>query len=147
MPENSYYLVDSEVLPDTFKKVALAKEYIASGSVSSASEAARLAGISRSAFYKYKDFVHVYSGQGALKTITLSVVLKDKPGVLSALIATIFESGGNILTVNQSIPSGGYAAVSVSLRVDALKMTIDEFISHIKEVDGVKKIDNILGKQ
>ena len=55
MGERRFLLVDSSALPDVFLKVLQAKELLASGSVSNISTAARQAGISRSAFYKYKD--------------------------------------------------------------------------------------------
>ena len=57
MGERRFLLVDSSALPDVFLKVLQAKELLASGSVSNISTAARQAGISRSAFYKYKDYV------------------------------------------------------------------------------------------
>ena len=52
-----YFLVDSDVLPDIFKKVVQAKKLLAQGKVKNLSEAARVMGISRSAYYKY------YTGQ------------------------------------------------------------------------------------
>ena len=48
-------LVDAAILPEVFGKVLQAKEYLQSGQAETAAQAARLAGISRSAFYKYKD--------------------------------------------------------------------------------------------
>ena len=53
-----YLLVDSQILPEVYLKVILAKKLLAQGKAKSASEAAKSAGISRSAFYKYKDFIH-----------------------------------------------------------------------------------------
>ena len=146
MANNSYYLISGEVLPETFKKVLEAKELLAKGEASSSSEAARIAGISRSAFYKYRDFVHAYSGQGAGRIITVSAILKDKPGVLSSFITKISEAGANILTVNQNIPSNGYAAVSVSIRIESNNVSLDSLISSIKTASGVKKIENIMGE-
>ena len=55
MAERRFLLVDAEVLPEVFVKVLQAKELLASGAVSNISAAAKQAGISRSAFYKYKD--------------------------------------------------------------------------------------------
>ena len=56
MKEHSkYLLVDSQILPEVYLKVILAKKLLAQGKAKSASDAAKAAGISRSAFYKYKD--------------------------------------------------------------------------------------------
>ena len=57
MPDRRFLLVDADVLPEVFLKVLQAKELLASGAVTNISTAARQAGISRSAFYKYKDTV------------------------------------------------------------------------------------------
>jgi len=143
MKTASYYLVSHEVIPDAFARVVEAKRMLADGRASSASEASRLAGISRSVFYKYRDCVHAYDGKGAENIITLYVILRDKAGVLSSLIATLSQAGGNILTVNQNIPSGGYAAVSVSLRTEGLRISVSDLIAAVGESDGVKRIENI----
>ena len=81
--------------------------------VRSLSEAAKAAGISRSALYKYKDCVFVHNEALDDKVITLSARLEDRPGVLSGLLNSLSEQQGNILTVNQNIPVDGVAAVSL----------------------------------
>ena len=58
--QNKFLLVDLSVLPEVFTKVVEAKRYMAQGKAKSYSDAAKMAGISRSAFYKYKDKVYPY---------------------------------------------------------------------------------------
>lgn len=116
--ENSrLLLVDSSVLPDVFLKVVEAKRLLAAGKVRSLSEAAKVAGISRSALYKYKDCVFIHNEALDDKVITLSVHLEDRPGVLSGLINHLSEQRANILTVNQNIPVDGVAPVTISARL------------------------------
>ena len=55
--EPKYYIVESSALPDVFLKVAEAKQLLQTGQVSTVNDATRLTGISRSAFYKYRDSV------------------------------------------------------------------------------------------
>ena len=55
--EPRYLLIDTRVLPDVFLRVAQAKRLLASKEVKNATEAAKAVGISRSALYKYKDFI------------------------------------------------------------------------------------------
>ena len=55
MEKKKYYLVSAEALPEVFIKVAEAKRMLQVGEADTVGEAARLVGISRSAFYKYKD--------------------------------------------------------------------------------------------
>ena len=76
MGERRFLLVDSSALPDVFLKVLQAKELLASGSVSNISTAARQAGISRSAFYKYKDYV--FDAETGREAITVIATLLDK---------------------------------------------------------------------
>ena len=95
-------LVDSSVLPEVFLRVVEAKRMLAVGQVRSLSEAAKAAGISRSALYKYKDCVFVHNEALDDQVITLSARLEDRPGVLSGLLNTLSEQQGNILTVNHS---------------------------------------------
>ena len=113
MKNSNYYLVDSRVLPNVFENVVLAKELLADGRAQNASQAAKMAGISRSAFYKYKDFVFKYSDT-AQRTLTLFARLSDKAGMLSSLTTALYEYGANILTVNQGIPIDGAADVSIT---------------------------------
>ena len=83
MEENRYLLVDPKVLPPVFEGVIRAKELLATGQVTSAAAAAKAAGISRSAFYKYKDFVFKYSA-GSADTLNINALLSDRAGVFSA---------------------------------------------------------------
>lgn len=99
-------LVDQQVLPEVFVRVLEAKRSLLSGEASSAAEAARRAGLSRSAFYKYKDAVFPYDAGRTGYILTVHSVLRDRPGVLSSMLAAFADAGANILTVNQNIPAG-----------------------------------------
>lgn len=143
---STYYLVDENVLPQVFLKVIQAKQYLSNSQASSTSEAARMAGISRSVFYKYKDAVYPYNSKITDRIITVQVVLYDKPGVLMSLISGFYSVGANILTINQNIPVKGRALVSISARVDNMVGTIQELLSLLKQIDGVQTIENISDK-
>ena len=132
-------LVDSSVLPEVFLRVVEAKRMLAVGQVRSLSEAAKAAGISRSALYKYKDCVFVHNEALDDKVITLSARLEDRPGVLSGLLNSLSEQQGNILTVNQNIPDG-VAAVSVSARLP-LPMAIETLRQNLLSLPGVTQVD------
>ena len=53
-------IVEADLLPEVLLKVIEAKKLLSQGKAKNSSEAARMAGISRSAYYKYKDGVAVY---------------------------------------------------------------------------------------
>ena len=108
--QNKFLLVDLSVLPEVFARVVEAKRLMAQGKAKSYSDAAKMAGISRSAFYKYKDRVFPYESSDLTRMLTLNITLVDEPGILSALIAGLYQAGGNIVTINQNIPADGGGA-------------------------------------
>ena len=132
-----YLLVDSKVLPEAFSKVVRAKQLLAQGKAKSLSEATKAVGLSRSAFYKYKDCVFTYQNTSANQIATLSADLVDEPGVLSELLATLFKSGANILTINQNIPVDSVAPVSISMRTEALQISVEDLAGNLQKLDGV----------
>ena len=146
MGNSIFFLVDQKVLPQVYAKVIEAKQYIMNSEASSTSEAARMAGISRSVFYKYKDAVYPYHPKTTNRIITIQVVLYDKPGVLMALISEFYSVGANILTINQNIPVNGRALVSISARIDNMVGSTEDLLSLLKSVDGVQTIESISDK-
>lgn len=140
-----YLLVESKVLPDVFLKVIEAKRLIASGRARSVNEAVKKAGISRSAFYKYKDSVHPFNESAGGRIMTLHTMLRDEAGVLSHLTGLLYRCGANILTINQNIPVAGIAPVTVSARVEGIQMTLDEMLMEIRKIDGVENIEVVSG--
>ncbi len=133
-------LVDASVLPEVYERVLEAKLLLSSGTADSAAQAARMAEISRSAFYKYKDAVFPYDAAQSGSLLTVHLLLLDRPGVLSAVLTAFADAGANILTVNQNIPADGVATVSVSARIDRLHESADEFVGSLGALDGVQKI-------
>ena len=119
--KTKFYLVAADALPEIFLKVAEAKRMLHAGEVSTAGEAARQVGISRSAFYKYRDSVQPFNDMKTGRIITFYALLKDNPGVLSNVLSIFAGSGANILTINQSIPTNGCAAVTISAETSDMR--------------------------
>ena len=92
MTQHKYLLVQADVLPEVFGKVLQAKQLLASGEVANISAAAKQAGISRSAFYKYKDCV--FDAETGRDTLTVVATLLDKTGALQTLLSGISAAGG-----------------------------------------------------
>ena len=114
-------IVDAELLPEVLLKVIEAKRMLSQGKAKNSSEAARLAGISRSAFYKNKDGVSVYGDDRRNKIVTYYLTLMDNPGVLSTVLSLLSKHGANVLTINQNIPLDGAAQVTISYTTRTLK--------------------------
>ena len=145
MNQRKYYIVSAEALPEIFIKVAEAKRMLQVGEAATVGEAARKMGISRSAFYKYKDAVQPFQDMKAGHIITFYALLKDNPGVLSSYLSIFANSGANILTINQTIPSGGCAAVTVTVETMAMEEPIEELLRQLRSIFGVVKGDILSG--
>ena len=143
MKNTAYLLVEQDVLPEVFTKVIQAKQYLLDGEASSTSEAVRMAGISRSVFYKYKDAVYPYNRKLSNHMITVQAMLLDRPGGLMSLVSAVYAKGANILTINQNIPVNGRALISISARVDHLDSSVEELLEQLRQVEGVLSIDSI----
>ena len=138
MPKLKYLLVNADILPEGYKKVSFAKELLASGEAQNASQAAKMAGISRSAYYKYKDGVFEYSPENADEMVSLSLKLKDNKGVLSAVTNELYLVGANVLSINQEVPQNGIARVLLSVRITEMTVDADTLVEKLKTLGGVK---------
>jgi chorismate mutase len=135
-----FYLVEADVLPEVFQRVVQAKRLLAQGKAPNLSKAAELAGISRSAMYKYKDAVFPYLGASTRQIATFYTSLADEPGVLSAFLAELHRSGANVLTINQNIPVDGVAPVSVSIRTDKMLTEPEALVEALASLYGVVEV-------
>jgi chorismate mutase len=136
----NYLLIDESILPEVYAKVIKAKNLIATGEATSASSAAKMAGISRSAYYKYKDKIFEYASDTE-DTATLNAKLLDNAGVLSSVMNELYIAGANVLSVNQSIPVNNVADVSITVRMSNTNTSNDDLIDKIKKVSGVKSAE------
>ncbi len=140
-----YYIVTAEALPDIFIKVAETKRMLSTGEAATVAEAAHRTGISRSAFYKYKDAVQPFNDMKVGRIITFYTMLKDSPGVLSNILSIFAGSGANILTINQSLPTNGCAAVTVSVEASDMAQSLDDLVAALNATKGVIKLEILAG--
>lgn len=138
-------VVNAGVLPDVISKVLEVKRLIAQGEEKSSAGACKSVGISRSAYYKYKDCVFSYEEKMTQQIVSLYAILKDEPGVLSSVLATLHSLSANILTVNQNIPIDGVAAVTLSLRLNSRAEDPYMLCSILSGIQGVVDIKLISG--
>lgn len=140
MEKINFYLINASIVPDIYKKVITAKSLLASGKAKSASQAAKMADISRSAYYKCKDAIFEYHGDDSSDTATINAKLMDNAGVLSSLMNELYKAGANVLSVNQSVPIHSVADVSVTVQIAEMTATKEELLNSIKEIDGVNSV-------
>lgn len=140
-----YYIVAADALPEIFLKVAEAKRMMQTGEAATVGAATRQVGISRSAFYKYKDDVRPFNDMKAEHIITFYAMLKDEAGMLSGVLGVFAASGANILTINQSIPTNGCAAVTISAETSQMEESLEQLMGDVLAVPGVLKFEILAG--
>lgn len=143
--EVKYYIVAANALPEVFIKVAEAKRMMQTGEADTVGDATKKAGISRSAFYKYKDSVQPFNDMKAEHIITFYGMLKDNTGVLSHVLGIFASSGANILTINQSIPTNGCAAVTISAETSGMEQSLESLMAAASAVEGVIRFEIMAG--
>ncbi|WP_010248155.1 ACT domain-containing protein [Acetivibrio cellulolyticus] len=134
-----YYLVNASILPEVFIKVIEVKKILSSGTIKNVNDAVKEVGISRSAFYKYRDYVFPFYETSRGRVMTLFFVVEDFSGILSSIINRIAESKANILTINQNIPINGLADVTISIETDSMISDINVLMDEISRIDGVRR--------
>ena len=140
-----YYIVEASALPEVFLKVAEAKRLLSTGEATTVNEATRTTGISRSAFYKYRDAIAPFQNLMAGRILTFQFLLRDETGLLSSILSIFAQSGANILTINQTIPTGGSATVTISAETTRLTKGAEELLRELSRVEGVLRAEILAG--
>ena len=138
-----YLVIDKRVLPDVYEKVLYTKKLLKDGKVKEITEAVKIAGISRSVYYKYKDFVFDFSETSEGRKVTYNIILKNEKGVLSSISNYIAEQGGDILTINQGIPLNGYANLSITIDLSTVDGDIKTLTDGLLNIKNVEKVEFI----
>ena len=144
--KSEYYVVKQKAIPEVLLKVVEAKKLLESGKAATIQDAVERVDISRSSFYKYKDDIFPFHDNAQGTTITLSLSIDDEPGLLSDLLKVIADFGANILTIHQSIPINGVAALSISVQVLSTTTDVSRMLDAMEEEKGVR-IVKILARE
>ncbi|MCF0238728.1 MAG: ACT domain-containing protein [Sphaerochaetaceae bacterium] len=134
-----YLIVHKSILPTYMPLVLEAKRLIDTGKTPNVSQAVKEVGISRSTFYKYKDYILEPDTGIVARRAILSMMLNHETGVLSAVLSTISKALGSILSINQSLPIHNMANVNISLDISK----VDSFESLISQIDLINGVRNL----
>ncbi len=137
--EKDFFIVDKKVLPEIFIKVMEVKKLLESKKEKTVQDAVNVVGISRSAFYKYRDSVFPLYENTRGKTVTLAIVTEDRAGLLSNILNDIASAGANILTINQSIPVNGIANVTITIETNNMSDELSILMEKLDKVDGIRE--------
>ena len=140
-----YFIVEASALPEVFLKVAEAKQLLATGQASTVNEAAKQTGISRSAFYKYRDALLPFENMTSGRIITFQLIVHDQPGILSGILGIFATCNSNIRTVNSIVPTDGCAVVTVSAETIHITVELEEMLQQLRDASGVIKAEILAG--
>ena len=140
-----YYIVEASALPEVFLKVAEAKRLLSTGEASTVNDAARITGISRSAFYKYRDAILPFQNMMVGRVITFQFLLHDEKGLLSSMLTIFADHKANIQTINSIMPTNGSAIVTITAETTDLTVPLEELLRLLRQHSGVIKAEILAG--
>lgn len=139
--KDSYLVIHTSVLPEIFEKVIEVKNMLKSNKVTEVVEAVKIAGISRTTYYKYKDYVFSLSDGVHNHNAILSATLSHKTGALSSILDKIALHGGNLLFINQDMPVHDTAHVTITFDILKLDIELHKLIEDIRAMEHILKVD------
>lgn len=139
MKSNEYYIVHNSILPTYFDQVIKTREQINDKKIS-VSDACKANGISRSTYYKYKDYIFRTNKTTGNKALFVIKTLDEK-GILSAILQVVSLKHGNIISINQDSPIAGSAHINISIDVSELESSLEDLKVDIEALEGIKTVD------
>lgn len=138
--DKKYYLICEDVLSDILKKVIKVKELTSNGSVKDISEAVKTVGISRSTYYKYRDFIFPTNNSMSNKKLTIIISMCNETGVLSKVLDCIASKSGSIITINQDIPFNFTANVTITIDISKLSCTSTTLLEELESLEHIVEV-------
>lgn len=138
--ESKYLVVDKDLVPAYCEKVLEARRLLDFGEAKDVSEAAKMVGISRSTFYKYKDKVKEMSAVSMNRHAIISMMMSHQVGVLSTVLHIISEFGYSVWTITQNPPVESKATVVITLDLGQDSNSIEDMLEKIRQVSGLSRV-------
>ena len=143
--QDKFYLVHEDILPEAIKKTIKVKEILKLGEVRTINEAVEMMDLSRSAYYKYKDYVFPFYEIAQGKIVSITISMSNESGMLSSILRAIAEANVSTLTINQDIPLQGLANVSIAFETKDMRGSLEDLLNGIRSMRGIIRVE-ILGQ-
>lgn len=140
-----FFLVREDILPEAIRKTIRVKELLKRGGPITINDAVERMDLSRSAFYKYKDYVFPFYEASENKIVILAMLLEHKQGILASILNTVNEYSGSVITINQGIPLQGMANASISIETANLTVDMETLLEKLRGLAGVRELE-VLGQ-
>ena len=141
--KDKFYLVNEVILPEAIKKTIKVKSILQLGEVKTINEAVEKMDLSRSAYYKYKDYVFPFYELSQGKIVSINALISNESGMLSNILRIIADYNGSVLTINQNLPLQGVAHVNISFETKELTLPVEDVLHEVRQLEGVIKVELI----
>jgi len=141
--DGRFYLVREDSLTESMLKTIEVKRLLTNGEETTIQDAVKKVGLSRSAFYKYRDTVFPFESIARERVLTVFIQLEDRKGALAILLKIVSEAKCNVLTIHQTIPVQARANITLSLDVTAMEIKMEKFLQRLKAPDFVESVSLI----
>ena len=138
--KSDFLIVHKKILPVYYEKVLEARQMVESGAARDVSAAVRAVGISRSTYYKYKDFIYSPDSGDVGRKAVISMQLSHEIGVLSTALNKLSALGVSVLTISQNLPIRDVASVLMTLDVSQMSVSIEETTHILGQIPGVENV-------
>ena len=141
--KDKFYLVNEVILPEAIKKTIKVKSILQLGEAKTINEAVEKMDLSRSAYYKYKDYVFPFYELSQGKIVSINALISNESGMLSNILRIIADYNGSVLTINQNLPLQGVAHVNISFETKELTLPVEDVLHEVRQLEGVIKVELI----
>jgi chorismate mutase len=131
-----FLIIDKSILPEHFGMIIEIKELINNGY--KISDACKKVGLSRSTFYKYKDYVFLTNGLNSKKANIL-VKMKEK-GSLIELLTLLEELNIKVLNIHKETLVNGIQEVFLTLSTNNIIMDYNDVIKDVRRIKDIKEV-------
>ncbi len=137
--KKEFYIVDKRALPQSIQSVIKVNELISKLNISKY-EAIKRVGVSRSTYYKYKDFIKPFYESGKEKIYGIHMTLMERAGILSDVLKIIAAEKLSVLSVAQTMVIDDEAKATILIKLTQTTKKIEDIIERMREINGVKNI-------
>lgn len=143
--EQQFYLVDFSILPEAIKKTIRVKEMLKSGSSGTINEAVHKVNMSRSAYYKYKDYVASADDDKEDRVVVLFIIMQDDMAVFGRILRRIAKEKQEVLSVNRTKISEKLYSSVITLKTKESAEDMESLYEALKETKGIQSLTMKIG--
>lgn len=139
--KKTFYLVAGDVLPEAILKTAEIKALLNQNTHLTVNEAVEKIGLSRSAFYKYRDSIFPYEKSIKGRILTLIIVSENDVQILADCLQILTEADCQVLTINRGMPEKNTAKIVMIIDTQKMRQEIESLLEKLYELPKVKEIE------